>query len=111
VDEIWNEHPDGIFLGAEDMHRQELTRDELEAMAMEDEDGREIPIYLQDGFQIQRRLGMFTRESGPLLPQIKVNNFDWHCNPTDLGVNASKKVIAMSSGQIREDCPCLSSLI
>ena len=67
VEDIWNEHPTGIFSSPDDdMHRQQLTLEELKELQMQNEDEREVPIYTHQGFQIQRRLGRFTRNSQPL---------------------------------------------
>jgi hypothetical protein len=43
----------------------EVSLDELENMDIVDEEGREIPIYSEDGYQIQRRLGRFKKRQEP----------------------------------------------
>lgn len=60
------ENEDGIFNSHAPSYRHQLTLDELRDLPMEDELGHEIPIFSEDGVQIERRLACYSNRDPPL---------------------------------------------
>jgi hypothetical protein len=59
------QYPEGLWDSPNHDYRAEITIDELETMPLVDENGHEIPIYTENGYQIQRRVARFRTVQQP----------------------------------------------
>lgn len=76
--DIWNQNPEGLYTSPDKAYHQNQrlpTLDALRELELEDDDGREVPIYTVDGFRVKRRLGRFSENSslGVLVNLATVN--------------------------------------
>lgn len=65
LDDFWDVYHEGVWTSADRTYREEISMEELADMDMLDKSGHKVPVYTENGYQIQWRVVQFRKSVKP----------------------------------------------